>query len=233
MEYDVSDLSTLDENLKQLVVDELYWDSRVDASKVKVEVDRGIVTLSGHVPTVADRYSAEADARLVKNVITVDNPIEDTQPEIIPDRELQDTVTKALDWTPDIETEGLEISVKAGTVTLRGTVPTYWQKLRAHLKAAKIRGVIHVLDEIAVTPRNAPEDRWIADTLEHFVEHRFLDDVNSIQISVDNGVVTLRGQVASVNLKQEIQNFTERTAGVTGIHNELTYPKRERTAYRE
>jgi osmotically-inducible protein OsmY len=35
-----------DEQIKKDIVDHLAWDSSVDASKVKVEVDRGNVVLS-------------------------------------------------------------------------------------------------------------------------------------------------------------------------------------------
>jgi osmotically-inducible protein OsmY len=221
MDYDVSESASSDENIKRLVVDELYWDSRVDASKVTVEVTDGIVTLAGHVPTVADRYSAEADARLIRNVVTVENDIQVDQPEIVPDRELQDTVTRTLDWTPDVDTAGLEVSAKEGTVTLRGTVPSYWEKLRAHLLAARVPGVVHVIDEIAVTPAETYEDHLIANALERVLDRSLYDDVNAVQVTVKRGVVTLQGQVPDASVRRTIQESAERILGVTEIHNEL------------
>jgi hypothetical protein len=58
---------TSDATIKRLVVDELYWDSRLDVSKINVEVTDGTVILTGHVTTISDRYSAEADARMIRN----------------------------------------------------------------------------------------------------------------------------------------------------------------------
>jgi osmotically-inducible protein OsmY len=170
---------------------------------------------------VADRYSAEADARLIRNVVTVENDIQVDQPEIVPDRELQDTVTRTLDWTPDVDTAGLEVSAKEGTVTLRGTVPSYWEKLRAHLLAARVPGVVHVIDEIAVTPAETYEDHLIANALERVLDRSLYDDVNAVQVTVKRGVVTLQGQVPDASVRRTIQESAERILGVTEIHNEL------------
>jgi osmotically-inducible protein OsmY len=154
-----------DEIIARLVVDELYWDNRVDASKVQVEATDGVVTLTGHVPTCADRYSAEADARMIRGVVTVVNHIEVDRPKGVPDRELQSDVSTVLSWAPDVDATDINVSAKEGVVTLKGTVPSYWGKLRAHLLAAQTEGVIHVVDELAVTPSQNVTDREIAGSL--------------------------------------------------------------------
>ncbi|MFW6153885.1 MAG: BON domain-containing protein [Planctomycetota bacterium] len=46
-----TNVAKTDEEVKTEVVEELRWDSGVDASKVQVEVDDGVVKLSGHVPS--------------------------------------------------------------------------------------------------------------------------------------------------------------------------------------
>jgi len=40
-------MQKIDVKLKKDVVDSLYWDSRVDASRIKVDVADGKVTLTG------------------------------------------------------------------------------------------------------------------------------------------------------------------------------------------
>jgi osmotically-inducible protein OsmY len=151
-----------DEVIARLVVDELYWDSRVDASKVQVEVTDGVVTLMGHVPTVADRYSAEADARMIHGIVTVNNQIRVDVPRIFPDAELGSDVTAVLTWAPDLDNSDVDVSVVEGTVTLRGTVPNYWQKLRAHLLATQVKGVVNVVDELAVVPTHSLSDQQMS-----------------------------------------------------------------------
>ena len=217
--------ATSDEVIARLVVDELYWDSRVDSSKVQVEVTDGVVTLTGHVPTVADRYSAEADARMIHGVVTVKNQIRVDVPEIPPDPELGSNVTAVLAWSPDVDSSDIEVSVIEGVVTLRGTVRSYWEKLRAHLLAAQLKGVVRVVDELVVVPTQSRSDREIADTLAKTLERRLMEDVNSVQITVKNGVVTFRGNVTNAAVRRNVCEIAEHTAGVTGVHNELTLPK--------
>jgi osmotically-inducible protein OsmY len=213
-----------DEIIARLIVDELYWDSRVDASKVQVEVDDGVVTLTGHTPTVADRYAAEADARTIAGVVTVQNRIEVDQPKIVPDIELAQNVTTVLDWTPDVDASDITVSAKEGTVTLRGAVERYWEKLRAHLVAARVEGVFHVIDELAVTPADTVADHEIAHSLTQALERRMPEEMATIQVTVKEGTATLRGAVPNAALLSAAQEAAEHTAGVTAVRNELTLP---------
>jgi osmotically-inducible protein OsmY len=104
-------------------------------------------------------------------------------------------------------------------------VPNYWQKLRAHLLATQVKGVVHVVDELAVVPTHSLSDQQIADTLERTFERRLHEDVNSVHLTVKNGAVTLRGNVANEVTRRNICEISERTAGVTGVDCELTIPK--------
>lgn len=213
-----------DEVIKRLVVDELYWDSRVDASKVLVEVTDGTVILTGHVPTYTDFYSAEADARMIRSVISVDNRIQVDRPKIVPDRELRDGVSNVFNWTPDLDPSDIEVSALEGTVTLRGTAPHYWQKVRAHLLAGRVEGVIRVIDELVVTPSENIADHEIARTLIGALERRLYDDIALVEVTVQDGVVTLRGSVRNAAAYNAVQQAAEHTAGVINVRNELTYP---------
>ena len=83
----------LDENIKKDVVDQLYWDSRVNAADVQVEVSEGQVTLEGSVPSHNSRLSAESNAWLLKGEKAVDIKItvqEPTKPEMASDEEIQE-----------------------------------------------------------------------------------------------------------------------------------------------
>lgn len=51
----------IDEKIKKNVTDQLYWDHRVDASDVQIEVDEGVVTLSGNVPSFTAKDAAYDD----------------------------------------------------------------------------------------------------------------------------------------------------------------------------
>lgn len=220
--------ATSDEVIKRLVVDELYWDSRVDASKVLVEVTDGVVVLTGHVPTYTDFYSAEADARMIRGVVTVENRIQVDRPKIVPDREIRESITNVFNWTPDLESSDLDVSVLEGVVTLRGTVPQYSQKRRAQLAVGRVRGVIRVIDESVVTPSERIADHEIAHALTGALERRLFDDIARIQMTVEDGVVTLRGLVSNAAAYEAVQQAAEHTTGVVAVRNELTFPQESR-----
>lgn len=88
-----------DEQIKKDMVDELYWDYRVDASNVKAEVSAGEVTLTGTVPNYAARNAAAADAwgidgvKGLTNLLTVRFPPTFTVPT---DAEIKESADRLL-----------------------------------------------------------------------------------------------------------------------------------------
>lgn len=210
-----------DETIKRVIVDELFWDSRVDTSKILVEVTNREATLTGRVPTAADRMRAEADAREARGLVTVHNQLQIDTTLPIPDQELCDNVVDTLTWSPEVDTEHFHTTVKNGTVTLQGSVPSYWQKLRARRLAAGVTGVEHVTDELAVVLHNRPKDHEIAARLEQLLDERFHGQAETIQVIVIDGAVTLRGAVNSQDVAQRIQRMTERTQGINAVRNML------------
>lgn len=64
-----------DSEVQQAVLRELAWDARVEETDVGVEVDAGIVTLTGTVDSWAKREAARACARRVHGVRDVANDI--------------------------------------------------------------------------------------------------------------------------------------------------------------
>ena len=64
-----------DAQFKAEVVQELRWDTRVKETAVGVEVDRGIVTLTGTVDSWAARLAAQEAAHRVAGVLDVANDL--------------------------------------------------------------------------------------------------------------------------------------------------------------
>ena len=60
-----------DKSLKDDVLDELGWEPSVNAAHIGVTVKDGIVTLTGHVPSYGEKYSAERAAKRVYGVRAV------------------------------------------------------------------------------------------------------------------------------------------------------------------
>jgi osmotically-inducible protein OsmY len=60
-----------DSELQQAVLSELAWEPSVIAAHIGVTAIAGIVTLTGHVETFAEKHTAEAAALRVKGVEAV------------------------------------------------------------------------------------------------------------------------------------------------------------------
>src|SRR5690349_20448010 len=65
-----------DSALKEAVLRELHWDTRIDASDIHVEVQTGTVTLTGSVGNWATRLAAQEAAHRVRDVLDVANDLQ-------------------------------------------------------------------------------------------------------------------------------------------------------------
>ena len=82
------------------VLEELKWDSRVDETEVGVEVDNGVVTLTGTVTSWAKRMAAQEAAHRVGGVLDVANDVVVKVPGGLgrSDTEIAHAVRNALEW---------------------------------------------------------------------------------------------------------------------------------------
>ena len=64
-----------DTDLQQDVIDELVWEPGIDAAAIGVAVEDGVVTVTGHVPSFAEKWTAEYVAKHVAGVRGVANEI--------------------------------------------------------------------------------------------------------------------------------------------------------------
>src|ERR1700675_4119849 len=61
-----------DRQIQQEVMRELRWDSRVDETEIGVEVDKGVVTLTGTVDSYAKKLAGREHAHRVVGVLDDD-----------------------------------------------------------------------------------------------------------------------------------------------------------------
>lgn len=213
-----------DEDIKTSIVEELNWDTRVNAAAVQVVVDGGMVTLKGTVPSSGNRRAAEEDALDMPGAVGVDNQlkVEMSKPAHVPgDLEIRDSVVSALEFNSDIESANIEPVVDAGTVTLEGSVPTHWQKNEAEVLIGLIKGVITVTNELAVVPTEGVSDELIAQDIEGALARSALVDPAAVDVTVSDGTVTLQGNVPSTQTRLAAYRAANRTAGVVNIRNQL------------
>lgn len=120
-----------DTSLRQDIVDELEFEPSIDAANVGVAVDRGIVILTGHVPTYGQKVTAEAVVRKVRGVKGIAEEIE-VRPEgtnRAADDEIARRAINTIEWNTVVPNGAVQATVQHGRVTLRGKVE--WQYQRA------------------------------------------------------------------------------------------------------
>lgn len=220
---DRPEFATADEIIKRLVVDELYWDERVDASKVKVVVRKGIVSLTGEVPTQADFYAAEADARMIDDVVSVENQIQVLHPRLVPDKELTTNVETVLIWSPEVDHSQITATARCGWITLTGSAPSCSQKHLAEELAESVTGVIGVTNELTVVSTSRVSDKIIAQEILKGIEHHRDLNPASIDVEVADGKVTLEGSVPHWLAYRTVEELALVTEGVLEVKNHLIF----------
>lgn len=213
-----------DEQIKKDVVDELYWDTRIDASKVNVTVENGSVHLSGEVPTFGDIATARAAAWGIPGVggVSDDLTVFSTSPLPVPsDEDIRERVINILTWDPTIDETNIAVSVLAGVVTLEGTVNAHWKRSFVENKMSGLHGVLAVENKLAVTPTEKIGDELIADDVVAALDRDANVNAPDVEVEVKDGVVTLSGSVPSWSASWAAEQDASRTAGVVDVKNEL------------
>ena len=195
------------------------------------------------VTRVEDRLRVEApraDARPAPDRGRADTgDSADTDPNTVNPGWVTSKIQSQYFLSPDVKGRHIDVTTSGdGRVTLRGTVESAAEKQEAVRIARATDGVRNVDDELRVTgdpsarptEPNAPRDRdaggdlgdgW---TTAKIQAKYFLDgDVkgHEINVTTNNGVVTLQGQVESAAEKRQAVALARSTDGVTDVRDEL------------
>jgi len=217
-------MKTKDEQIKKLVVDTLYWDSRVDASDIDVEVKDGVVTLRGTVPSYAIKEAALFDVWKVPGVNKVNNNSFVRFPstaKTLADSEIETSITKQLEWNDSTRNENIHVQVKKGEVKLEGHVDAYWKILRSQQLVSDIIGVVDIENKLTVVPTKAVTDQVIATDLINAIGRSQAVDPEEVDVRVKDGLVTLSGTLLTHSAREAALECAYNTHGVKEVRNRL------------
>jgi osmotically-inducible protein OsmY len=140
------------------------------------------------------------------------------------DGEIRDDVIDELRWDPQLtEPDAIGVAVKDGAVTLTGHVPTYAEKLAATRAAERVYGVKAVANELEVKLAGAPrDDSDIATAIAHVLENNVQVPEGKVHARVQNGWVTLDGEVDYDYQRREVERMVRQVRGVTGVSDLIT-----------
>ena len=139
-----------DDEVKRAIEDVIQLDPRVSGAHIDVSFGGATATLNGTVRSLKAKKADEQVAEDTVGVLSVDNRLNVGTPTSPTDAELQRRVRSALTWNPYTVVNDIVAKADAGTIVLRGSVSSYFQKAEAESVASEIRGVRAVDNQIDV-----------------------------------------------------------------------------------
>ncbi len=210
-----------DTDLKRDVTAELDWDPAVKSNAIGVAVKDGLVTLSGHLETFAEKYAA---ARALRRVAGVKAIALELDVKLAPDHERSDTdiaagAEEALKWNTLVSVEKIRLTVDHGWVTLQGETEWDYQRRSAEKAIRPLMGVVGISNEIRL--RTTPKAANLSHRIEEALTRQALREAKHIQVDVDGATVKLSGTVHSWQERDAAQGVAWSAPGVHTVINEL------------
>jgi osmotically-inducible protein OsmY len=143
------------------------------------------------------------------------------------DAQLQQDVLQELKYEPSINAAEIGVSAKDGIVGLTGNVQSFVEKYAAVHAAERVSGVTAVTDELNV---DVPElhvrnDEDIAKAVINALEWDVWVPTQIIKVKVENGWITLDGEVDYKYQQTAAEEAVRNLTGVKGVTNLITIKK--------
>jgi osmotically-inducible protein OsmY len=210
-----------DSLLQLAVLAELAWEPSVTAGHIGVTANAGIVTLTGHVETYAEKHAAETAARRVKGVKAVAEELEVLLPfeRKRGDDDIAAAVLERLAWDVTIPPNAITVKVEQGWIALTGQVNWYYQKEAAEQDVRRLTGVVGVSNLILVKPAVDAAD--ISTHITQALHRSWLVDTNEIKVTAEGGAVRLSGAAYSPQDRDVAFATAWAAPGVVSVENDI------------
>jgi osmotically-inducible protein OsmY len=146
-----------------------------------------------------------------------------TLEEFMNNKALRQHVLEELEFEPSIDPAAIGVVVENGVVTLSGHVPSYWQKTAAEAAVWRVKGVKAIAQEIQVRFQQDKKhaDDQIAERAVKLLDWDILVPKNAIRVKVQQGHVTLEGEVAWQFERRAVEENVRKLSGVVGVFNNI------------
>lgn len=208
--------------LQKDILEELAWDPLVPETRVGVAVKDGVVTLTGHLDTYAEKVAVKHAVERVTGVKSIAMEVD-----VVPlgihqrsDTEIASAIEHVLAWSTSVPREKIKVVVEKGSVTLSGELDWNFQRKAIERMIRPLKGVVGINDNIHLktTAISASLSNRIKEALTRQVER----EAKRIEINVDGNVVTLRGAVHSWAERNAVEGVIWSAPGVSHVDSQLT-----------
>ncbi|HET8865883.1 MAG TPA: BON domain-containing protein [Gracilimonas sp.] len=239
-----------DADIREAILDAFDQHPRVNEDLLYVEVENGSVTLTGTVTNLKAARAAAQVVKNTHGVLLIDNKMAVSNEIVVEpdmnytDVEVKEDILEALIRDPYVTASDIDVRVEDGKVTLSGTTDSYFEKYEADEVTSRVNGVIEITNNITVdyeelvyepmfmdwdviafdydfvAPQNLTDNELKAAVNEELLWSPFVSTTN-VDVVVENGEVTLKGEVISLNAVFEATEEAYE-AGATLVNNNLS-----------
>jgi osmotically-inducible protein OsmY len=211
-----------DRQLKQYVHEELRYEPGLDASRIDVTAENGVIILNGSVDSFAEKKMATRAAERVERVQNVRNEMKVDLPsnDVRKDADISAAALTVLEWDVQVPTHLVKVKVEDGWISLSGEVDFKFQQIAAEnavRNLRRVRGVSNLISPLKAGVEPTEIKAVIGNALRQAAEQ----DAERIRVGVSGDKVILRGNVRSWAERTEAETAAQSAPGVCRVENDL------------
>lgn len=211
-------ITPADLRVRDAALQELAWDSRVDASDVGVTAHDGVVTLTGFIDTYTGKLAAERAVKRVRGVRAVANDIQVRLRIERTDADLAHDAARALDLRANMP-DAVQAVVHNGHLTLTGTVPALFDRVVAEKAVRHLPGLKGLVNRIVVVAPASPAH--VRKAIIQALHRDAAVHADGIEVTVNDGTVVLTGAVATWAERESAEAAACHAPGIVAVDNRL------------
>jgi len=142
----------------------------------------------------------------------------------VSDLQVRQDILAELEFEPRVDAAHIGVAVQDGVATLTGHVASFVEKLAAEKAALRVRGVRAIAQEIEVrypSDKKTADDEIAARALK-VLRWSAVAPADCVVVKVQDGFVTLNGQVDWNYQRAAAEVEVRRLSGVLGVVNDIT-----------
>lgn len=210
-----------DLTLRRRILDELEFLPHIDAGAIGVTLENGVVVLTGHVKTYAEKIAVECAVQAIKGVLALAEELEVrvSGPDTVEDSVIASRCLDLVRWNTAVSDEPIHIKVQHGWVTIQGNVEWKYQKEAVQNVIEQMQGVVGIDNLLVIYPKESNQD--VKKLIDAALTRSAGLDASKIRVTVHGNQVTLEGTVSQWSERKAVEQTAWAVAGVSHVENHL------------